>query len=160
MQRHAPNALRPRRATANVATEDEATELAPTAVLDASALLALLHDEQGADIAADAIAAGAAISVVNLAEVLSKLADAGMDPEQARNQLRDAEGGTGALEIEPLSEADCVEIARLRPRTREFGLSLADRACLSLAKRLAVPVVTADRRWAETDLNVDVQLIR
>ncbi len=76
----------------------------------------------------EALAAGAAISVVNLAEVLSKLADAGTDPEQARRKLRAAEGDAGALVVEQLSEDDCVEVARLRPKTRRLGLSLADRA--------------------------------
>jgi ribonuclease VapC len=133
---------------------------APASVLDASALLALVHDEQGAVPVADAIAAGAAVSVVNVAEVLSKLAEAGKDPELARSELRAAAGEEGALVIEALSEADCVEVARLRITTRELGLSLADRACLALAKRLAVPVLTADRTWAEADIGLEVRLIR
>ena len=109
---------------------------------------------------ADAIAAGAAISVVNLAEVLSKLAEAGKEPERARAELREAEGGSGALVVEALTEDDCVEVARLRPRTRELGLSLADRACLASAKRLELPVVTADRGWTEAKIDVEVWLIR
>lgn len=40
-----------------------------TAVLDASALLALLFDEPGAESVAEVIADGAALSTVNLAEV-------------------------------------------------------------------------------------------
>ena len=143
-----------------MAAEHAGVQQAPRSVLDASALLALLHDERGADTVADAIATGAAISVVNLAEVLTKLAEAGKDPQQARDQLREAEGDTGALVIEPLSEADSVEIARLRPKTRELGLSLADRACLALAMRLALPVLTADRTWAEAKLEVEVKLVR
>jgi PIN domain nuclease of toxin-antitoxin system len=134
--------------------------LAPASVVDASALLALVHDEPGAAPVADAIAAGTAISIVNLAEALSKLAEAGKDPDRARSELRAAAGEEGALVIEPLTETDCVEVARLRPRTRELGLSLADRACIALAKRLAVPVVTADRTWAEADLGIEVRLIR
>src|SRR5919106_5682710 len=97
-------------------------------------------------------------SIVNLAEVLSRLAEAGKDPAEARGQLRDAAGDTDALVIEPLSETDCVEIARLRPKTRELGLSLADRSCLALAIRLGVPAVTADRKWAEADLGAEVRL--
>ncbi|MGH2954346.1 MAG: type II toxin-antitoxin system VapC family toxin [Solirubrobacterales bacterium] len=129
-------------------------------VLDASALIALLHGEDGGEAVAEAIATGAAISVVNLAEVLSKLAEAGKDPAEARGQLRDAAGNTDALAIEPLSENDCVEVPRLRPKTRELGLSLADRACLALAMRLGVPALTADRTWAEADVDVEIRLIR
>lgn len=97
---------------------------------------------------------------MNLAEVLSKLADAGKDPEQANRELRGAQGDVGALVVEPLGEHDCVEVARLRPKTRDLGLSLADRACLALTKRLGVPVLTADRTWAEADLDLEVRLIR
>jgi ribonuclease VapC len=130
------------------------------AVLDASALMAVLHDEIGADVAAEAIANGAAISVVNWAEVLTKLAERGRDPEQAASETRKAEGSKRALAIEPLTAADCVVVARLRLTTRAQGLSLADRACLALAERLAVPAITADREWAKADIDADIQLIR
>lgn len=122
--------------------------------------MAVLHGEDGADTVVEAIAAGAAISVVNLAEVLSKLAEVGKDPEQARRELRDAEADVGALQVEALSEADCVEVARLRPNTRELGLSLADRACLALGRRLAVPVLTADRTWGKASIDLEIRLIR
>lgn len=143
-----------------MATDDEPTDQAPTSVLDASALLALLQDEEGASVVVEAIAGTVAISVVNLAEVLTKLTQAGKDPEQAREQIRGAEAETGVLVIEPLVEADCVEIARLRLLTRALGLSLADRACLALAKRLQLPVHTADHSWTEVDLDVEIKLIR
>lgn len=135
-------------------------QTAAALVLDASALMALLHGEAGASVVVEAIAAGAAISVVNVAEVLSKLADVGKDPEQASHELRQAAGEGGALSVQPLTDADCVELARLRPMTRTLGLSLADRACLALAARLTVPVLTADRSWAEADVEVEVRLIR
>jgi PIN domain nuclease of toxin-antitoxin system len=55
---------------------------APTAhpVLHASALLAYLGDETGTGAVADAIAGGATISTVNLAEALSTLATRGKEP--------------------------------------------------------------------------------
>lgn len=117
--------------------------------------MALLHEEDGVLNVHEAIALGAAISLVNLAEVLSKLADLGNDPAEARIQL-DEVGNA----VEQLTEADCVEVARLRPLTRALGLSLADRACIALAMRLDVPVLTADRLWAQADLDVEVRLIR
>jgi ribonuclease VapC len=129
-------------------------------VLDASALMAVLHAEDGASIVTEAIGEGAAISVINWAEVLSKLAEAGKDPAAAAAELRRAEGSRRALTIEPLTAADCVAVARLRPITRPQGLSLADRACLALAERLSVPALTADRKWLEADVAAEVQLIR
>ena len=122
--------------------------------------MAVLHDEEGASVVVEAIGAGSAISVVNWAEVLSKLAEAGSNPEDAAAQLRKAEGSRRALALEPVTAADCIMIARLRPVTKAQGLSLADRACLALASRLQVPALTADRKWAEVDVDFEVQLIR
>lgn len=122
--------------------------------------MAVLHAEDGASLVIEAIGEGAAVSVVNWAEVLSKLAEAGKDPVLAASELRRAEGPRRALSVEPLTAADCVAVARLRPITRPQGLSLADRACLALAERLAVPALTADRKWLEADVAAEVQLIR
>lgn len=131
-----------------------------TAALDASALLAVLRQEDGAPAVVEAIAQGAAISVVNWAEVLSTLAMEGSDPELSAALLRKAEGSRRALSIEPLTAADCIEVARLRPITKAQGLSLADRACLALAARLGVPALTADRAWARAEVEAEVTLIR
>jgi PIN domain nuclease of toxin-antitoxin system len=136
------------------------TEIRPASILDASALMAVLHAEEGASIVIEAIAQGAAVSVVNWAEVLSKLAEGGKDPEAAAAELRRAEGSRRAMSIEPLTAAVCLAVARLRPITKRQGLSLADRACLALAERLDVPALTADRKWVEADVAAGVQLIR
>jgi ribonuclease VapC len=122
--------------------------------------MALLHDEDGASSVMAAIEEGSAISVVNWAEVLSKLAESGRDPEVAAAELRRAEGSKRALIIEPVTARDCIAIARLRPISRAQGLSLADRACLALAERLGLPALTADRKWMEVDVNTEVRLIR
>lgn len=116
--------------------------------------MAHLNEELGASLVREAMAEGAAISVVNLAEVLSKAAEVGDDPHRRAIDLIEA------LQVEPLTVPDCVEIASLRPLTRDLGLSLADRACLVLAKRLDVPAFTADRSWADADVGVAVQRIR
>jgi ribonuclease VapC len=128
-------------------------------VFDASAVMALLHDEEGSSAVVDAIAAGTTIGVVNWAEVLSKVAGEGDDPEAVASRL----GVTGeevVIWVEALTAADCLEVARMRPITKAQGLSLADRACLVLAERLGVPAVTADREWAKADVVAEVQLIR
>jgi ribonuclease VapC len=129
----------------------------PASILDASALIAFLHNEPGAEAVVDAITANAAVSVVNWAETLSKVAADGDDPQHVADSLQTSDS---PLILEPLTDADCVEIARLRPLTKAHGLSLADRACLALARRLEIPVVTADRDWADLNLGTTVQLIR
>ncbi len=128
-------------------------------MLDASALMALLHDEEGSSTVVDAIADGATISVVNWAEVLSNVAVDGDDPREVASRLSVTGEGV-VIWIEALTAADCIEVARLRPITKPQGLSLADRACLVLAERLGVPAVTTDREWAKADVGAEVRLIR
>jgi PIN domain nuclease of toxin-antitoxin system len=122
--------------------------------------MALIHGEDGQTAVAAALAGRSAISVVNWAEVLSKLAADGGDPVALEADYREHGFIGRALTIEGMSEVDCVEVARLRPVTARQGLSLADRACLVLASRLGVPVLTTDRIWADVDVDAEVQLIR
>ena len=132
----------------------------PAAVLDASALLAYLRDEPGADLVADAVAGGAAISTVNLGEVYSRVADRGADPARVARQMTDRGLLDGAITVEPFTSADAVEVGRLRPLTRAHGLSLGDRACLALARRLEVPTLTADTVWSKLDIELELRQIR
>jgi PIN domain nuclease of toxin-antitoxin system len=131
-----------------------------TSVLDASALLAFIFDEPGADIVEHALADAAVISAVNWAEALTKIAEidqpAAMIAEQLTTLLGDA------LVIEPLTTADGPAIARLRLLTRDAGLSLGERSCLALAQRLGVPAVTTDRAWTQlgAHIGIAVQLAR
>lgn len=129
-------------------------------MLDASALLAYLGNETGADLVADAIADGTRISAVNLAEALSTLATRGRDPADVVSELTERGLLDGAITVEPFTMADATEAARLRPLTRSAGLSLADRACLAVARRLAPAVLTADQTWGSLRLDVDVHVIR
>ncbi|HWW67487.1 MAG TPA: type II toxin-antitoxin system VapC family toxin [Solirubrobacterales bacterium] len=133
---------------------------APASVLDASALLAFAQDEVGAAVVDAALEGRSAISVVNWAEALSKIAERGGDPAALEAEYRECGFIGGALSIEPLTEGDCVEVARLRPVTEPQGLSLADRACLVLAARLGVPALTSDGAFADADVEAEVTLIR
>lgn len=129
-------------------------------ILDASALLAYLREETGADVVAEAIADGAAISTVNLAEVLSRSANRGADPATLAATLTDNGLLGGAITVEPFTVADAIDTARLRPLTRDAGLSLGDRACLALARRLNSPAVTADAAWRGITHGVELRQIR
>lgn len=123
-------------------------------VLDATALLALLQEEPGAETVAEAIPQSS-ISAINLAEVVGKLVDAGM-PEEA---VRAALTGLG-IEVVPFDEDLAYRTGLLRPLTSPYGLSLGDRACLALGQRLGRPVLTADRVWASLKVGVKVRVIR
>ncbi len=124
------------------------------AVLDASAVLAVLQGEAGADHVVE-LGSGATVSAVNLSEVVAKLAEQRLPEATIREALDELD-----LAVEPFDRDTAVAAGLLRPRTRDAGLSLADRACLALAERLGLPVVTADRRWAELSLPVAVRTIR
>jgi ribonuclease VapC len=129
-------------------------------VLDASALLAHLRDEPGADVVAEAIAGGAAVSTVNIAEALSSEASRGTDPVRLAEELGRRGLLDGALTAYPFTTADAIEAARLRPLTRAAGLSLGDRVCLALARRLDGVAMTADTAWARVELDIALTLIR
>jgi len=129
-------------------------------VLDASALLVYLRDEPGAQAVADTIASGAAICAVNLAEVFSHATDRGADPALLADDLTRRGLLGGALVVEDFTATDAIEVARLRPLTRQAGLSVADRACLALAHRLGTLAVTADSTWSGLTLDVQTRQIR
>ena len=124
-------------------------------VLDASAVLALVQDEPGAELVERELA-GAWMSTVNVAEVAGKLVDADLDPRRLGPLLRAA-----GVRIEPLTVRDAELAGALRAAAGGRGLSLGDRCCLSLALRDPDrAVLTADRAWAMLDLPVTVRLIR
>ncbi len=123
-------------------------------VLDASALLAMLHSESGAEIVEAAIDQGA-ISTVNWSEVYQRSVGRGVDVAGLRNDV-EALG----VEIVPFTVDDAEQAAELWPPTRHIGLSLGDRACLALARRLGLPALTADRSWLGEDLGIDIVPIR
>jgi ribonuclease VapC len=129
-------------------------------LIDASALLAYLGDELGAGVVADAIAGGATIATINLAEALSTLAARGKDPAAVTADLTERGLLDGAIAVEPFTLADAIETARLRPLTHGAWLSVGDRGCLAVAHRLAAAVLTADQAWAALELDLDVRAIR
>ena len=129
-------------------------------VLDASAVQAWFFDEPGADRVNQALVRGAVIHTVNWAEVLSKLAERGLDPETVEVDLSDRGVLGQTLTVDAGQPEDARTVAALRPLTRGAGLSLGDRFCLALGTRLGWPVLTADRAWATLDLAVPVELIR
>jgi len=122
--------------------------------------MAFIHGEDGKSVVAAALVGRLAISVANWAEVLSKVAENGGDPIALEIDYRERGFIDSALTIEGITEAACVQIARLRPLTKKQGLSLADRACLVLANRLGLPALTADGAWADATVDAEIQLIR
>jgi PIN domain nuclease of toxin-antitoxin system len=124
-------------------------------VLDASAVLALLNKEPGADKLTLELLSNATSSTVNLAEVQTKLVSRGVDPDEAwENTL------SPIREAMPFTEEQAKIAGSLVAQTRLLGLSMGDRACLALGIVLSAPIYTADRSWKNLKLGVRVHVIR
>lgn len=123
-------------------------------VLDASVVLVFLYREPGHETVARLLDE-AAISAMNVAEVASKLAEEGVSREHFIQAIRGLKA-----EIIDFDEQLAYRVAALRQATRGAGLSLGDRACLATAQHLGARAVTADRKWAQLRLGVEIQIIR
>jgi len=125
------------------------------AVLDASAILAVIFKERGAEKLTDEILDEAVASTVNLAEVQAKLVTKGYDSDVAWMD-------TLLLETDP--EAFTAEQAKIAgsliAKTQKYGLSLGDRSCLALAITLKAPVYTTEQAWKNLKIGVPIHLIR
>jgi ribonuclease VapC len=127
-----------------------------SAALDASALLAMLLDEPGAEKVKAALD-GAVLGAVNLAEIVSHYAKLGAARPDIEAMLRPL-----PIRVVPIDAALSYDAGMLRPLTLPGGLSLGDRYCLALARREGVPALTAERRWPDiaAAVGVMVELIR
>jgi len=127
-----------------------------TAVLDASALLAMLQDEPGGDRVREVLA-GSAMSTVNLAEIVAHYTRNGADLPEIRAVLDPL-----PIDYVPPDEALAYDAGRLISATARHGLSLGDRMCLALAMRLGAPALSADRSWAAVagPAKIAVEVIR
>jgi len=123
-------------------------------LLDASAVLALLHEEPGTARVAEFLPT-AAISAVNLAEVLIVLVRNGVPTADARRAV-----DALALDVLPANAATAHQAAAVATAARRHGLSLGDCFCLATARLAGRPAVTADRTWAALKAGAKVVVVR
>lgn len=124
-------------------------------VLDASAVLALLNREPGAEKLTPELLDTSAVSAVNMAEIQGKLVGRGLSPDVAW-----AATSTSVREAVEFTAEHARLAGSLIVQTRSLGLSLADRACLALGLALKAPVYTADRSWKNLKLGIRIHVIR
>jgi PIN domain nuclease of toxin-antitoxin system len=125
-------------------------------VLDASALLAFLNAESGAERVSEILLGEQCVLLsVNLTETLTRLADWNVPLADANVRLEALK-----LPVLPFDQALAQAAAALRAPTRALGLSLGDRACLALAQQLNATALTADRPWRTLDLGISIECIR
>ena len=123
-------------------------------VVDSSAILALLWQEPGHEKVL-ALMDDAIVSTVNLAEVFSKCTERGIDTAAVRKLFVAL-----AVKVLPFDEQHAAMAGDLRKETRQFGLSLGDRACLATASAEKCQVVTADKAWMNVKVGVSVIVVR
>jgi ribonuclease VapC len=112
-------------------------------VFDASAVIALLRDEAGADVIAQ-YAGDGLISTVNLQEVIKALLVRGFMIDVARTMIDALH-----LEVRPHTVDDAYAAATLYEATKEHGRGLGDRTCMALAIAEGLPALTTDHAWAK-----------
>ena len=122
-------------------------------VIDTSAVFVDLQGEAGSDKAREWLR-DAAISTVNLQEIVAKAIQKGIPPDVVPDLLSRLR-----LDVHPHDEAQAMVAGRMRDATAGEGLSLGDRSCLALAAALNLPAVTADRAWAKVAEAVGVQVV-
>ncbi|VAX08791.1 hypothetical protein MNBD_GAMMA26-1069 [hydrothermal vent metagenome] len=115
-------------------------------ILDASALLALLQSEPGAE-RVEAVLHSCSISAVNWSEVVQKLLRYDPDAANIRHDLEK----TG-LKIVSFTTEQAESCATLWSPCKHLGISLADRVCLQLGMSTREIVLTADTTWGGLDI--------
>lgn len=123
-------------------------------VLDASALLAIMLGESGAD-AVHAVLDRAKIGAVNLSEVVAKLQERGVPDDAIDQSLADLD-----LAIVPFDQDQAMRAGKLRLATRGAGLSLGDRACLAVADALGAIAITTDQAWSKLAIETEIKFAR
>jgi ribonuclease VapC len=124
------------------------------AVLDSSAVLALLQSEVGSVVVASVVH-GALLSSVNLAEIYTKAVLRGSGGLPAWNSILSLR-----CEICPLTQEQARLTGELAATTKLYGLSLGERACLALAIERKARAYTTDRTWKKLSLGVEIEVIR
>jgi len=124
------------------------------AILDASALLALIQEEPGSNVIKPLLK-NSVMSTVNVAEVLTSLQRVNILPEEGLDYI--------SLLINEIVDFDvdqAKEAADLYSKVKHKGLSLGDRACLALGLKYKAKIYTADKVWKDIHPELDIRLIR
>lgn len=121
-------------------------------ILDASAILAFINEETGADIVADVLD-DSTISAINLTEAYSKLIRAGADVEKTHAMLQQC-----CPDVTPVDRDQAQTAGIIHAATAKHNISYADSLCLALGACTEKTIMTGDQKWKELELEFDVNI--
>jgi len=98
---------------------------------------------------------GGLLSTVNLIETQARMLVRGASAPHSWNRILSFQ-----CEICPLTAEVARIAAELTPTTSAYGLSLGDRACLALAIHRRAKAYTADRKWTQLSIGIEIEAIR
>ncbi len=124
-------------------------------VFDASALIALFAKEKGYELIKNHLK-DAIISSVNIAEVYKYCIDSqNLTKDEARSLVKLID-----IKIINFDEEQAIITAELINKTKQYGLSLGDRACIALAILKNLSIITCDKIWQKADVGVKFIMAR
>lgn len=124
-------------------------------VFDSSALIALLAKEKGYELVKNHMR-DAIISTVNIAEVYKYCIETQKIPLNETRKIIKLLG----IKIIDFDDDQAAINADLVSKTKKYGLSLGDRACIALAVIRNHSIITCDKIWQEVDMGVELIMVR
>jgi PIN domain nuclease of toxin-antitoxin system len=123
-------------------------------IYDSSTLLALINNEPGSSVV-EKYLSSSTMSSVNVSEVVKVLLSKGMPLKSITEILSEL-----IVQIIPFTEKQAYLCGTLFNDTKEFGLSLGDRACIGLGLMEKAPILTADKAWGKLKTKAEIRVIR
>ena len=125
-------------------------------LFDTSALIALLKKEQGHEMLSEVLT-HSSISAVNFSELVAVLIRNNIEEKEIDEILQDI-----VPEILPFDEKIAIKAGKIINITKEYGLSLGDRACIATSIHYNIPVYTTDKVWEKIakQLHLNVVVVR
>ena len=122
-------------------------------LLDTSAIIALLQKEPGYKLVEEVIASSA-ISAINFSELVAVLARSSIPEDEINIIITDI-----VPETIPFSKDLAIITGKLASKSKEYGLSLGDRACLATGQYYGMEIYTADKVWTKLQKHIKSKII-
>jgi PIN domain nuclease of toxin-antitoxin system len=124
-------------------------------VFDASTLIALFAKETGYEFIKKQMK-DAIISSVNIAEVYKYCIETqNLSEDEAKKLVKLSD-----IKIIEFTSDQALISASLITKTKQYGLSLGDRACIALGISGEYDIITCDQIWQKLDVDVKIMMAR